>query len=199
MTTAGCAPQSRACDCHWKTAYWSIFAADRNHHAQTVLIGLKITVIIGFGCDLFVTRNTALHGLCTVDFSNIYHNGYKTPQQAETPSVTYHVYEIWFRMTVQWISHCAASSILRVGSIWACVTHPLQHSASASVCVSCWVAGISVRQLAVSRCLRHLVGSAERKSMGLCWLDRDQSGLYRHSVTAEHCFTSIHAALTHQQ
>lgn len=88
MTTAGCEPQSRACDCHWKTAYWSTLAADRNHHTQTVLIGLKITVIIGFGCDLFVTRNTALHGPCAVDFSIIYHNGYKTPQQAETPSVT---------------------------------------------------------------------------------------------------------------
>lgn len=120
-------------------------------------------------------------------FSCLY-NSYKKPQQAETPSVTYNVCQIWFRMTVQWISHCAASS-MRVGSIWACVTHPLQHSALASVCVSCWSAGISVRQLAASRCLRHLVGSVERKSMALCWSDRDQSDLYRHNVTAEHCFT----------
>lgn len=86
---------------------------------------------------------------------------------------------------------------LRVGYIWACVTHPLQHSALASVRVSCWLAGISVCQLAASRCLRHLVGSVDRRSMALCRLEgsseRDRSDLYHRQrkseqITDSRCF-----------
>lgn len=150
--------------CCWGTAYWSILAADKNHYRQTaliVLIGLKLIIILGSGRVLFVTRFRASQSLDTAHFfllSSLY-AGYKTPQLTETPSVTYHVYEIWFRMTVQCISQCAASSIPESGIYLSmCDSKPFQqHSALASVCVSCWFAAISVCQLAASRCLRHLV------------------------------------------
>ncbi len=53
MGTAGCEHQPGACDCRWKTAYWSTLTADRNHHRQTVLIRLKIAMIFSSDRTLF--------------------------------------------------------------------------------------------------------------------------------------------------
>lgn len=181
-----------ACDCRWKTAYWSTLTADRNHHWRAVLIGLKIAMIltfdrarfvIGEGSSALLVRSRRF-GFYYLYFSCL-HPGHRTPRLTETPSV----HTTCMRYDSEWqysgshiVPHPAS---LRVGSIWACVTHPLQHSALASVCVSCWLAGISVCQLAASRCLRHLVGSVERKSMALCWLEAPLTGINQTYTTAK--------------
>lgn len=146
--TAGCEPQPGACDCRWKTAYWSTLRADRNHYRQTMLIGLKIAMIFSFDRAHFVTGQTALHCVHTADPSFFCYLYFSCIFVINT---TANRASIWHTMCMRYDSEWQYSeshivkhpASLRVGSIWACVWITLSNTVH-------WF-GISLCQLLVCR------------------------------------------------